>query len=209
MRKHYGKLATCGFVLGLLLLAGCPSPQQKLPENTGDPLVGPEGLTIPKQGPAPVSQASAVSIQTPLPLTNPNSSVAGMAVGAPLTGGRQTIGIPVANEGSGKKTWQESDAGKTVLKQPQPIVENGAVVQPVPVYNTTPATGDATLQQLKAQLTAKGAVFQNTVHVSGGVQFICIVPNPQSPDSLRTYQVTAVDAVTAARAVLEKINQGQ
>src|SRR5205807_10274769 len=109
MRKHTGKLARGGIVLGFLLAAGCPSPhQQRLPDNGTDPLFGPDAPGLPVKGGPAGPPGPGARLNIPLPLTLQTSSTAEMA-GGPLNGARQTIGIPVNEGGSGKKAWQEND----------------------------------------------------------------------------------------------------
>jgi len=204
MRKLTGILARCGVVLGLFVAAGCHSPSQRLPESSVDPLLGPEAPSLPQKGGVVSPSGPEARLTTPLPLTRQTSSTAEMA-GGPLKGGREALGIPVTNDNSGRKAWQENDGGKTVLKTPQPIAQG---LTPVPIFpndgTASPGSG-ATLQELQKELEAKGAVEQKEVPSNGGVHFACLVPNPDG--TIRLYEVEAADTAAAIRAVLAKIDQ--
>jgi hypothetical protein len=204
MRKHYSKSLLRGVLFGLLLLAGCQNgQQQRLPDKVGDPLLGSDGLTIPKKD---MAQGNTTPAQSPLPLTRQTSSTAEMASGGATMGGRAAIAIPVSQDGLSRNGWQIGSDAKPVLKQPIP---DGSSAQSVPIVpiSSPPAISSSTTDQLEAQLKAKGVVFSRHEPVPEGIKLICIVPNPQNPDALRTYQVTARDSESAMRAILEKLDQ--
>jgi hypothetical protein len=200
MPKHTGKLARCGIVLGLLLAAGCHgTQQQRLPENSGDPLFGPDAPSLPPKGGPAAPQGPSAKLNNPLPLTQQTSSTAEMA-GGPLKGARQTIAIPVNEVNGGKKAWQENDGGKATLNPPQPIVQGLKPVLLAP--NEIPP-------ELKEQLDRRNMVFHRLQAVEGGVKFVCIVADPRNADSLRNYEVVAADITTAVREVLARIDQAR
>jgi hypothetical protein len=125
--------------------------------------------------------------------------------GGPLKGGRDALGIPATSENAGKKTWQEVDGGKTVsIKTPQPIASG---LTPVPVYGDTQspsANSVSTIEELRKELEAKGAVKQKEDPITGGVHFACLV---STPIGFTLYEVDAADTAAAIRAVLAKIDQ--
>jgi hypothetical protein len=193
-------------MLVLFLTAGCPSPPHRLPENGSDPLLGADAPTMPQKGGVVPASGPDAKLTAPLPLTQQTSSTAEMA-GGPLKGSREALGIPVTNDATGKKAWQEVDSGKAVaIKAPQPIP---AGLTPVPVYSdrasTAPAS-EADLQALMKQLEAKGAVYQKADPITGGIRFRCIVPS-QDGSVLLNYEADAADTATAIREVLAKIDQ--
>jgi hypothetical protein len=198
MRKHIGTLARCGIVLGLLLAAGCHGTQpQRLPENSGDPLLGPDAPGLPPKGGAAAPPGPSARLNNPLPLTQQTSSTAEMA-GGTLKGARQAIAIPVNEANGGKKAWQENDGNKASLNPPQPIVQG---LKPVPL-----APNEIPLD-VKEQLDRRNMVFHRVQPVTGGVKLEVIFADPQNSDRLRNYEVVAADVTTAAREVLAKVDQ--
>jgi hypothetical protein len=183
-------------VFGFLLAAGCQSTSPQPKDNGVDPLLGPDA---PKQVAPSAPGGPEARLNGPLPLTQQTSSTAAMAGGGPLKGGRDMLGIPVNDGGSGKKAWQENDGGKTVLKQPLPIAQ-GQTQGLAPVPNVPSGISP----DLQKSLEARHVVYQHQEPVAGGVRFNCIV---ESQNTLREYTVEAADVEAAVRAVLAKIDQ--
>lgn len=183
--------SACALCLPALLLAGC-SGSTRLPN---DPLNGggPALAATDKAPPVPV--AAAAGTPGPLPaLAAPASttSAAALAPGAmPQRGG----------QGAG---------GAVSLSRPQPIAgdSNPARLQPMTPVTLTGGSGgvssiDRGLETLKAR-GVKG--FRLDLQPDTG-QWRCICSIPKVGTIKQTYSTSAGDALSAVRAVIEKVEQ--
>jgi hypothetical protein len=202
--------------------AGCSSPNKK----AGDPLFGelhPKG-TGPGYNPGGTNK-SELDVP-PIPSANSNTSTAALAAGD-LPGSR-TLAIATPTDSKPAPGWQNGQAALTggtkdqpaaTLSRPEPLVQPiPRAVEPTPVTpvsNPAPApaanadAGAGTVNadpNLLAQLRSRGVTYQRAVNVAGGVEYSCIVTNPQNPGTSHFYKTVGPNADAAVRAVLWQID---
>jgi hypothetical protein len=238
-KAEKGSLQALRVVISLILLTGLTAlsapgcaGQHKKEE---DPLVGPGPKGLQKVDPGTTTKTK--SQVPPLPTANTAGSNAALVVGPePLSGGRN-LGIPDGKLTGGAGGWQGigpdgkalpttsgrwdgvRTASGTILKQPEPIVEEVPRIQPgpqaapaqpvpapaVPSASTLPA-GDG-IEQLQAALKARGVVSLRPEATTKGVRVTCAIPDTTRPDNLHFYAAEAADQPAALRALITKIDQ--
>jgi hypothetical protein len=215
----------CALLLPFLLLpilAGCNSLHKK---DDPDPLLGPgpQELKAPTQGSATKTSAAV----PPVPATNSSASTADLAVGAQLTGIRplnidDSGNRPVGWEGIGPDGRPVRGPGGVVtasgvtLQQPQPLQGQPAslgTLIPVPVYGEQPQTPQpaavGSIEQLQAQLKARGGIILSEEVRQGGVFLRCAAPKPGDPTHQLIYEVTGPTPQAALQALLDRVGQGR
>jgi hypothetical protein len=86
----------------------------------------------------------------------------------------------------------------------QAVPPAGPAPGPAPSWGNP--SGANNLDQLQAQLKARGVIVQRQEVTKDGVFVRCAIPGP---DGQRTIEVTAPDAVAGLRAILAKLDQDQ
>jgi len=182
-----------------LALAGCAQTAPPR-SNTPDPLTG--GAPLPSVVPPPVpvgSTPTPAGGPPPVPVATSTPSTAALVNGGPskpLSGGHDLrIG-----EGPAQLT------GAT-LRAPQPVtpaLRTEAV--PMSFGSGARVTG---YEQAQAILQSRGVKWQKleTVSETGDWKFSCLVPNPRSPNSVKTYEAQASSYLAAVQAVLDKMDR--
>jgi hypothetical protein len=227
-------LSPCHLVtLSLLWLVGCSAPKN-LP--AGDPLLGggpPLPKTPGKAGPAATQgtagtangttgtpQASTVPPVPTTPASGTGFSPAALASGRPSPFDRsrdlQINDGPRPPQGSGWATptgVSPSNGSGVMLRPPEPVSNPsslpGAITPPAPPPGPSFAPGSAstTLEQVQAQLQARGVLWQKPEAIAGGDwKFTCAIRHPQHPNQQRTYQAQGRDLLEAMQAVLQRMD---
>jgi hypothetical protein len=195
VRPLYLPAALC-----LLLLAGC---MQGSGLFDGDPLLNSSAV---RRSPAGARSSAEVALETPRvgevpPIPPPNAPTSPAALASSTSRG----GVLPSN-----------NVGDPPPKDPRP--EQPGRITPIAAAGgnqalVTSAAGTGSYEQLQAMLLARGVTMQKleTVGDRGEWRFSCAIPNPQSPNTRRTYQAQAIGAsgLAAIRAVIEKIDEMQ
>jgi hypothetical protein len=187
--------------LSLLLVAGCMQGSGLLDH---DPLLN--GSSPVRRTPAGVRGPADVALEPP-------------RVGeVPPIPPPQVPTSPAALASSTSRGGALASAHPGDPRANDPPPEQGSRITPVAATGSNPilassAPGTGTYEQLQAMLLVRGVTMQKleTVGDRGEWRFSCAVPNPQSPNTRRTYQAQAVGAsgLAAIRAVIEKIDEIQ
>jgi hypothetical protein len=207
-RARFSLAFPFSFLPFAFLMVGCGEMKQLTAAGV-DPLLG----GPPLQPSALTKSQPQLSAPTSMPTAPANSlSNAALATAAPrpLDGSRDLrIGNPPtgpANDGWGRRGPPTPGNGSgAILRDPEPITEPAASP---PARASSPAT---TFEQVKAQLTARGVVWQRLEMTgeNGEWRFTCSVPNHQNAKLRRTYIATARDELSAMQAALDQIDRGQ
>jgi len=172
------------------------------------------GAVHPEQGPtalASVPKTSAATLSPPVPVVQP----------VPRVGEEQVV--PASS-------WQKGQSA-TIRRPPAPPVNDpghvptvgggiqvpqAAMANPANPANPTggnPAAPVPRIAQpydsLLSQLRARGVTWQKAQNVAEGVRFSCIVPNPQHPETMHTYETVGPDYAAAVQAALWQIDKEQ
>jgi hypothetical protein len=195
------------------MLSGCSSGNRL---KQGDPLFG--EFPPKTNGAAPPKPAKNQAALPPYPEATATSSTAAVAIGDPLSGGRQlSIGDGSAGGWYGKNTQSATltsnpggNAGVIpLLRRPEPVFGETTSGPGTPATRDQGATPHFTqagdYKQLQAELKARRVSWQRLESSPDGFRFTCAVPNPQSPEFQRVYEATARDAESAIQAVLNQI----
>lgn len=198
------------------LVVGCSARNNSL---NNDPLLGGGPATKPTSpaAPAPATPAAGQqqSAAPPVPATSAATSTAALASNTiPKLAGAQemAIGAPTPAAAANKNGWQGT--APVALRQPEPVLNAGIPATPVglamqpylPAGNSPPPS--SSFDQLEDQLRNAGVVGQ-VLSKSGDRnewRFRCDVANPANASSIRTYEFSAPDYLTAMRSVLDAIN---
>lgn len=76
-----------------------------------------------------------------------------------------------------------------------------------PTVRPVSAADDASVDELRRTLQAKGAVGLTQEPAPDGVTVSCFVPHPSNPNHLRFFETTAADQATALRALVQQIDR--
>jgi hypothetical protein len=211
-------LKTCLVSHIFLFAAGC-SYFNKNTTAAADPFLGGPPVSAPsKTG----NQQSAMPVTAlpPLPAPNSSASPAVLATGPLRTWDNSRdlrIGNPQANAGNDGWVGRNPNLPKSgtgaALVGIQPPAEVASRNESQPPYSpvSLPSSQVTTVEQAQAILKSRGAIFQQFAQDrdSGKVRFSCILPDRQNPDRHHVYEYTAADSLSAIRAALNAVDQGQ
>jgi hypothetical protein len=184
-----------------------------------DPLVGGAAPAVAqaaqKTGPAGGAQVP------PLPVASSAVSLASLAGGKPLPGGRDlSIEEPrdrlTGNRWDGPGKLTERPAAGATLEHPQPIVPvsrnvadpaHGSTVFDGSNAGAPKGNGTATYEQLLAQLTFRGMNWYRQEKWGEGVKFECTFPVRDEPSKHLSYEAVAGSGAEALQAILDKLEK--
>lgn len=220
------------------LLTGCTGMNQAA-VGGGDPLVGGAPVKVAGANPAAGSTTAAAAPDAtastpPIPIPISSTSPAALASSTPRTQiGGNDLRIASPRTSPNRDGWNTQPA-LAADTNPNPTIYANATMPPAATASITPLRAqdstppraeplpmvspvslpigpkqEPTLDQLYAQLNARGMLFQKLDSNTDNTEwtFTCIVPRKSDPNVRRTYTGRASSSVGAVRVVLDQIDK--